>query len=47
MYFTLKERVFSASRLGVAYSTESLESLIKEEFGTEAVMSDVRHPRFL
>ena len=47
LYFKLKDRVFSEGRLGLAYSTASLEKVLQEEFGTEARMSDVRHPKYV
>ena len=46
LYFKLKDRVFSEGRLGFAYNTTSLEKLLQEEFGTEALMTDVRHPKY-
>ena len=45
LYLKLRERVFSAGRLGMGYNTESFEKVLKEAFGTEALMSDVTHPK--
>ena len=47
LYFKLRDRVFSAGRLGIGYNTESFEKVLKEEFGTEALMTDIRHPRWV
>ena len=47
LYFKLKDRVFSQGRLGIAYNTASLDEVLKEEFGTEAIMTDVRHPKYV
>ena len=38
--------MFSEGRLGFAYNTPALEKVLQEEFGTEALMSDVRHPKY-
>ena len=38
--------MFSAGRMGIGYNTESFERVLKQEFGTEALMSDVSYPRF-
>lgn len=46
LYFRLKDRVFSEGRLGFAYNTASLEKILKEEFGTDALLSDVKHPKY-
>ena len=45
LYFKLRDRVFSASRMGIGYNTESFEQVLKEEFGTVALMSDETHPK--
>jgi calcium-independent phospholipase A2 len=47
LYFKLRDRVFSAGRMGMGYNTESFEKVLKEEFGTEALMCDVSHPKVL
>ena len=47
LYFKLKDRVFSEGRLGLAYNTASLEKVLQEEFGPEALMCDVRHPKYV
>ena len=38
--------MFSEGRLGFAYNTDSLEKILKEEFGTDALLSDVKHPKY-
>ena len=38
--------MFSAGRMGMGYNTESFERVLKQEFGTEALVSDVSYPRF-
>ena len=46
IYFKLKDHVFSNAKMGgYAYNSEELERLLKEEFGTEMKMSDVKHPK--
>jgi calcium-independent phospholipase A2 len=47
LYFKLRDHVFSAGRMGMGYNTESFERVLKQEFGTEALMSDVSYPRVL
>lgn len=37
--------MFSTGRFGVGYNTELLETILKEELGTEACMNDVRYPK--
>ena len=45
-YFKLKDQVFSNGKMGgFAYNSEELEKLLKEEFGTELKMSDIKHPK--
>lgn len=47
LYFKIRDQVFSAGRLGMGYNTEVFERVLKEEFGTEALMSDISHPRYV
>ncbi|VDM30723.1 unnamed protein product [Hydatigera taeniaeformis] len=42
LYFRLKEKIFVGNR---PYPTEGLESLLREEFGEESVMSDITDVR--
>ena len=45
LYFKLKDQVFARDRMGFAYNTDALESILKEEFGEDMVMSDCQFPR--
>ena len=47
LYFKLKDHVFAHERLGFAYNTAALEKILKEEFGTEMIMSDVTFPKYV
>lgn len=42
LYFRLKEKTFIGSR---PYCSENLENVMKETFGSETVMSDIKHPK--
>lgn len=44
LYFRLKEHTFNGKR---PYPSETLENILRETFGTETVMSDIRHPRVM
>ncbi|KAJ8957044.1 hypothetical protein NQ314_006603 [Rhamnusium bicolor] len=44
LYFRLKEVTFVGKR---PYSSESLENILKETFGTDTVMSDIKYPRVM
>ncbi|CAH0547476.1 unnamed protein product [Brassicogethes aeneus] len=44
LYFRLKEMTFVGIR---PYSSEALENILKDTFGTETVMSDIRHPKLM
>ncbi|XP_028131353.2 85/88 kDa calcium-independent phospholipase A2 isoform X4 [Diabrotica virgifera virgifera] len=44
LYFRLKEQAFVGIR---PYSSENLENILKDTFGTETVMSDIKHPRVM
>lgn len=44
LYFRLKEHAFTGIR---PYSSENLENILKDTFGTETVMSDIKHPRVM
>lgn len=44
LYFRLKEKTFIGSR---PYCSENLENVMKETFGSETVMSDIRHPKVM
>ena len=45
LYFKLKDKVFAHDRMGFAYDTDAFESIVKEEFGEDALMSDCQFPR--
>ena len=45
LYFKLKDKVFARDRMGFAYNTDALESILKEELGEDMVMSDCHFPR--
>ena len=47
LYFKLKDHVFAHERLGFAYNTAALEKILKEEFWTEMIMSDVTFPKYV
>ncbi|XP_030753365.1 85/88 kDa calcium-independent phospholipase A2 isoform X2 [Sitophilus oryzae] len=44
LYFRLKEQTFVGSR---PYCSENLENVMKETFGSETVMSDIKHPKVM
>ncbi|KAL1518183.1 hypothetical protein ABEB36_001845 [Hypothenemus hampei] len=44
LYFRLKQKAFEGNR---PYSSENLENLMKETFGSETVMSDFRFPKVM
>ncbi|XP_048248074.1 85/88 kDa calcium-independent phospholipase A2-like [Haliotis rufescens] len=44
VYFRLKDEVFKGRR---PYSSEPFEAMLKREFGEEAVMTDIKHPKVL
>nr|XP_023018736.1 85/88 kDa calcium-independent phospholipase A2 isoform X2 [Leptinotarsa decemlineata] len=44
LYFCMKEHAFNGSR---PYSSENLENILKDTFGTDTVMSDIKHPRVM
>ena len=39
--------MFSSDRVGLAYNTEALEKLLKEELGEDMTMSDVKFPKYV
>lgn len=45
LYFRMKDEVFAHDRLGFAYNTDALETILKEEFGTHMTMADVQSPK--
>ncbi len=45
LYLKIRNKVFAKPRMGFAYSSETLEQLLKETFGPNMVMSDVNHPK--
>ena len=45
LFFKLKEDVFSNPKLGIAYNTDTLETILQNELGTDIKMSDVKHPK--
>ena len=45
MYFKLKDEVFARDRMGFAYNTDALESILKEGLGEDTLMSDCQFPR--
>ena len=45
LYLKLKDAVFGKQTLGVSYNTDALERLLKEAFGMEIRMSDVKYPK--
>lgn len=45
LYFKMKDKVFGTDRLGFAYNTQALELLLKEEFGTTMIMTDIEFPK--
>ena len=47
LYFRMKDEVFGKSFVGVSYDTDSLEKILKEEFGEEMIMNDVTYPRYV
>ncbi|KAL3275689.1 hypothetical protein HHI36_020440 [Cryptolaemus montrouzieri] len=44
LYFRLKEYTFVGGR---PYPSEALESVLKETFGSESVMTNIKHPRLI
>lgn len=44
LYFRMKEHTFIGSR---PYPSEALENILKESFGTDTVMSDIKAPKVL
>ncbi|CAH1987400.1 unnamed protein product [Acanthoscelides obtectus] len=44
LYFSLKHHTFNGSR---PYSSEPLENVLRETFGTQTVMSDIKHPKVM
>ncbi|CAG9771001.1 unnamed protein product [Ceutorhynchus assimilis] len=44
LYFYLKEKTFIGSR---PYASENLENVMKELFGSETVMSDIKNPKVM
>ncbi|VEN62812.1 unnamed protein product [Callosobruchus maculatus] len=44
LYFSLKDHTFNGTR---PYSSEPLENVLRETFGTETVMSDIKHPKVM
>lgn len=44
LYFKLKEHTFVGSR---PYNSESLETVLKDTFGTETVMSQIEQPKVM
>ncbi len=45
LYFKMKDKVFGTVRFGVAYNTEALEQLLKDELGSSTRLSDVEFPK--
>lgn len=44
LYFHMKEQTFVGSR---PYASDALETVLKETFGTETVMADIKHPKLI
>lgn len=44
LYFRMKEQTFVGGR---PYPSDALETVLKESFGTETVMTDIKHPRLI
>ncbi|XP_019877346.2 85/88 kDa calcium-independent phospholipase A2 isoform X2 [Aethina tumida] len=44
LYFRLKEQTFVGMR---PYSSQALENILKDTFGMETVMSDIKHPKIM
>ncbi|CAH1155338.1 unnamed protein product [Phaedon cochleariae] len=44
LYFRMKEHAFNGIR---PYNSENLETILKETFGTDTVMSQIEHPRVM
>ncbi|CAG9864303.1 unnamed protein product [Phyllotreta striolata] len=44
LYFRLKETAFTGNR---PYSSDNLETILKDTFGTDTVMSDIKKPRVM
>ena len=44
LYFRMKDEIFGNARAGMAYNTEALEKILKDEMG-EVSMNDVQYPR--
>ena len=45
MYFKLKDEVFGKGRASMAYDTDALERILKEELGDQC-MGSVKYPRY-
>ena len=46
LYFKMKDKVFGSVRFGVAYNTEALEQILKDELGSDTKLSDVEFPKY-
>lgn len=44
IYFRMKDHTFTGMR---PYDSEPLESILKESFGTETVMADIKYPKVM
>lgn len=47
LYFKLKDKVFGNDRFGFAYDTETLEKILKEQFGTTMTLDSVTTPKYV
>lgn len=47
LYFMMKDRIFSKSRIGFGFNTEVLEEILQEYLDPDIKMTDVTHPKYV
>lgn len=47
LYFMMKDRIFSKSRLGFGFNTEALEEILQDYLDPDIKMTDVTHPKYV
>lgn len=45
LYLRMKNEIFGGGFLRVVNNSAALDRLLMKEFGTDTIMSDVRHPK--
>ena len=46
LYFMMKDRIFSKSKIGFGFNTEVLEEILQEYLDPDIKMTDVTHPKY-